>query len=676
MEPGLRRTHGWRSGGDTIVTPALGLAHASTRRQLGLPLDAARSWDITRAISPRAGVRTADVDAYGQALNSYSGRERRTTSPVPDRPWAMYLSDEHGQYRYLAFDLDAGKRGAAAAEADADTILGLLDAAGIRAVVCQSGPTFGRHVWIGFADAVDAGYVDQLAAVLPTLCPTLDLSPWNTTRGCVRPPGSPHRAGGASTVIRGTLDVLTHPSTSPDQFAALVDAAAAAAAVVRSAEPDNVTPIGGRTVAVDADGHRYLPGAHRDLPMRSRQALSADAAAGDASAVLWRILCGAARAHWHYADVAALIDHPGMEHVRTRASTGKRVPRPSSGPQSPAKVLAHHWDRAVRRMASVAATGGSDPTFPARADGIARLVEHQQTRATASPGRWGTGGGPSDRRVLDALHTLALQAVTPTVEADVRRVADLTGLGKTTVATALQRLAADRWIAPVQQHAGVHGTTWTIDPQVVLPSLMETSRTQAATRPAGAEAARRSTTLATITTRLRDQAHDLFTGRGALPLLAGNLYAHTSPNATDAATLATAAGTDAATATRLADRLVQLDVLVPSATGWRRPAVDRRDRAAKLLRVDGRLRARTNRHAADRQLWAWWQGELARMTGSSRFRTARKRVQQVTQLWRNPNEDYYPRHPRDVNGRADYAAARAHLVAGAIDTAEPLTIAA
>lgn len=195
------------------------------------------------------------------------------------------------------------------------------------------------------------------------------------------------------------------------------------------------------------------------------------------------------------------------------------------------------------------------------------------------------------------------------------------------------------------------------------------------TRPAGAGAETRAALLRTLTTRLTDQAHDLFTGRGALPLLAGNLYAHTRTTTTPLTDLLHATGAGLSDGLRLLNRLVDLRVLLTSDDGWLRRPPDNRDRAARRLDVDGRLDARRARYAIDRQLWAWWQGEHARMGGSKSYRTARRHVQ-VTQLWRNPNEDYYPRHPRRADGRADYAAARAHLAVGALDTAGPLQQAA
>ena len=57
-------------------------------------------------------------------------------------------------------------------------------------------------------------------------------------------------------------------------------------------------------------------------------ALREDAASGDASAILWRVLVGAAAARWRHADIAALVDEaPGLEHVRTYRDRGQRRPR-------------------------------------------------------------------------------------------------------------------------------------------------------------------------------------------------------------------------------------------------------------------------------------------------------------------------------------------------------------
>ena len=93
-----------------------------------------------------------------------------------------------------------------------------------------------------------------------------------------------------------------------------------------------------------------------------------------------------------------------------------------------------------------------------------------QTRADASAGRWTRGGGPADRRILDVLCLITLQALSAAVEADTRRLALLAGVGRETARTALLRLSDDGWIAHVRAADGPHGAHWTIDPAQVIPN--------------------------------------------------------------------------------------------------------------------------------------------------------------------------------------------------------------
>ena len=395
----------------------------------------------------------ATRDAHGDVLNQYTS-QHRIDGAEPDRPWAVYLAGTDHRFRLLAFDLDA-KTDAAAAQRDAQLLAGLLADAGLPAVVCQSGPSGGRHVWVGLAESVDPETVATLARLARHLCPTLDLAPLtNPVTGCVRPPGAPHRAGGHSTVLSGQLNTLTQPTGTAAQVRQLVETLAQ---LVTDAEPaqaiDPRTPL-----PLDHHGRLYLPGPRRPLPRVSAAALDEDAASGDASAVLWRVLIGAAGARWRHADIAALADTaPGLEHVRTYRDRSTRRPR---GRGEAASVLARQWDKAVKYVASADRQIGDDPTFDARADAIATRVRAVQTRADAAAGRWTRGGGPADRRVLDVLCVLALQAVSAAVEADTRRLALLAGIGRETARTALLRLAEDGWPGHVRRTGaggGPHG---------------------------------------------------------------------------------------------------------------------------------------------------------------------------------------------------------------------------
>lgn len=611
------------------------------------------SWALTRAISPRPSVRVAVVDAYGQVANAYVGL-RRIASDAPDRPWAVYLAGSDQRFRLLCFDLDAKTPGAAAAaERDARTLQALMSDVGLPTVVCQSGPTGGRHVWTALAESVDARTVSTMARLARHVCPTLDLSPLsNPATGCVRPPGAPHRAGGYSTVLSGDLGALTTPTGTAAQVRALVERLAQ---LVDDTEPthelDPRTPL-----PVDEHARLYLPGPRRELPAVSAAALREDAASGDASAVLWRFLIGAASARWRYADVAALADTaPGLEHVRTERSRSQRQPRSR---REAATILRRQWDKAVRYIATADRQVGDDPTFDPRAGAIAARVRAVQTRADAAAGRWTHGGGPADRRVLDVLCILALQALSGAVEADTRRLALMAGIGRETARTALLRLSADGWIAPAQSAAGVHGAHWAIDPEAVIHSRAEIDRSQADPRAVGAGAAERSTLLASLHARTAAATHDLFTHGPALGHHAGNTYARTTTEPQQLAELARATGASPSTTARTLARLTSAGVLIHTRAGWRRHASDRRRAAAVRLGVAGRLDERSGRYVIERELWAWWQAENAWMRAPRRPAMKHRPGRGQLSLLPDDGTHAYGPHPRRPDGRLDWRAAR------------------
>ncbi|MGO1740085.1 MAG: hypothetical protein ACTHYM_13940, partial [Actinomycetaceae bacterium] len=597
--------------------------------------------------------RVASVDAYGQTLNEYN-RHRALDGAQPDDPWAVYLADTERQFHLLCFDLDA-KTPAAAAEAnrDADVLATLLHDVGLAAVVCQSGPTGGRHVWTALAEGVDPSTVATLARLARHVCPTLDLAPLtNAATGCVRPPGTPHRAGGRSTVLRGDLHTLTTPTGTAAQVRQLVETLAQ---LVNDDEPTHdLDPR--RPLPLDSHARLYLPGPRRELPAVSAAALAEDAAAGDASAVLWRVLVGAAAARWRHADIAALVDTaPGLEHVRTSRDRATRTPR---GHVTADRLLRRQWDKAVRYVATTARQTGADPTFDARAEAITTHIRNLQTRADTAAGRWATGGGPADRRVLDALSVLALTALTPSVEADTRRLALLAGIGRETARTALLRLAADGWITHARTAEGPHGAHWTICPESPIHSSPTTDRSQADPRPAGAGSAERSALLATLTARTTDAAHDLFTPGPGLGHHAGNTYARTTTEPQSLDDLTRATGTTRVHAALTLERLVSAGVLVHTRAGWRRHRSDRRRTAAAHVGVQGRLDERARRYSVERELWAWWQAEDEWMRAPQRPSTKRRpRRGQLSLLPEDGTHAYGP-HPRRADGRLDWRAAR------------------
>lgn len=610
------------------------------------------AWRLTRAVSPRPRVRVATVDAAGVALNRYTG-QARIDGPEPDRPWAVYLAGTDGRFRLLAFDLDAKAGRCMTAARDADTITGLLTSAGMKPVVCESGPAGGRHVWAALAEPVDAETIATLARLTRHVCPTLDIAPLsNPTTGCVRPPGAPHRSGGRSTVLAGDTAALTAPTGTRAQVCALIEHLAQLIGDTETARTSGPH----RPLPTDDHGRLYLPGPRRPLPAVSAAALREDAAAGDASAVLWRILLGAASARWRYSDVAALADTaPGMEHVRSWRDRSRRQPRSRT---AAAAVLRRQWDKAVRHVATSGRQTGEDSTFDARAGAIATHVRQLQTRADATAGRWARHGGPADRRILDVLCILALQALTVSVEADIRRLALIAGIGRETARTALLRLTEDGWVTQDKAADGPHGAVWSIDPQNDFHSDAVPSRSQADPRPEGAGAAERTILLQTLPQRITAARHDLFTPGPGLGLRAGNIYARTTLQPQHLPELAGATGDSPTVVGQVLDRLVSIGVLIRTSTGWRRPHVDRRTAAAQQLGLTGRLEQRARRYSIERELWAWWQAEKTWMTTPRRLQSKHRPGPGQLALLPDSGTNTYGAHPRRADGRADYRAAR------------------
>lgn len=621
-------------------------------------------WLLTQTISPRPTVRVATVDAYGEILNQYASTQRVGPTP-PETPWAMYLTDPDRAFKLLCFDHDAKTPGAAAAAArDAEVTAGLLARAGLEPVVCASGPGGGRHVWTALAEPVDAETVATLARLTKHLCPSLDLSPLtNAAAGCVRPPGTPHRAGGASEVITGSVAALIRPTGTVAQVRAVLEDVAQR---IETAEPAHV-PDARRPLPVDAHRHRYLPGPRRSLPRSSADALDEDAAMGDASAVLWRVLIGAAAARWRYEDVAALVDRPGMAHVRSARDRSQRIPRT---PTDSAAILRRQWDKAVQHIAaSPRRTEGDDPTFDGRAGAIATHVRQVQQRADAAAGRWTTPAGPTDRRVFDTLCLLALQGLTASVEADIRRLGLLAGIGRETARTGLLRLAQDGWITQHAPAEGARAASWTITPTGAVHSTPTKGRSQADPRAPRTRtgAAHRTTLLASLRTRLTDAAHDAFTP-GALGHHAGNLYARTSQDTPQTpADLARSTGASLPRILRTLERLTEDGLLLADAAGWRRPRRDARAAAATRHGSSGRLEQRARTYALERDLWTWWQAEQAWMNAPRRTPAQRRAGHGQLVLVPSDETTSYGAHPR-LGGRADYRAARALLLEDRIPT--------
>ena len=88
-------------------------------------------------------------------------------------------------------------------------------------------------------------------------------------------------------------------------------------------------------------------------------------------------------------------------------------------------------------------------------------VEDLLNRFRVSPGRWGrTESALSQRTVLTALAYLTLQTGRRVAAASIRDLALMVGLGRTTAADALQRLAAAGFAQRVSSSDGGNAAKW------------------------------------------------------------------------------------------------------------------------------------------------------------------------------------------------------------------------
>lgn len=178
------------------------------------------------------------------------------------------------------------------------------------------------------------------------------------------------------------------------------------------------------------------------------------------------------------------------------------------------------------------------------------------------------------------------------------------------------------------------------------------------TRAAGAGAADRLTLLASLTARIADAAHDLFTRGPGLGHHAGNTYARTTSEPQTLAELAELTGAAPAETFRTLARLTEAGVLKRMPSGWRRYATDRRRAAAARRGVNGRLTERAARYSIERELWAWWQAEDEWMRAPRRPDIKHRPGRGQLSLLPEDGTHAYGPHPRRTDGRLDWRAAR------------------
>lgn len=647
-------------GVDPIITPLDADFQAvldATRRGVSADWGTPESaWDLTVSLSQltrRRSVRVDVRDAHGDFTNSYTATYPSDSTAAPDGPWALPLTDTAGGFRYLCFDLDA--KGGNPAK-DAHRLTRWLDELAIAYLVCESGPSGGRHIWIALTAPADAGTVNQLARRARTVLPSLDLSPLtNPATGAVRPPLSPHRAGGHSRPL-GPVEVLLRPTTTPQRLRDL-DVWLDEEGVELPPAAQATRP---RDVDADADGHPYLAGERRDLSPRIREILAAPPAA-DTSATMAQIFLAAANARWRRADVAALArTAPALEHARTRRHASTRVPRTEAGQRH---VIDGAWRMAVYYAAANPSNGqGDDPTFPQRENHVVAALTRVQERADALPGMWGADrgstthraarGSAAHRAILDALCLYMAQAVSLEIEADIRRLALETGWGRQTAHNALRALQDAGWIRRTAQAEGEHGARYTLS-EKFSTDPHEPDWSQGRMPPA------RTALIRELTLRTTALNQDIYAAPGSLGRAAGYLHLQLLPGGSwTVADLTLRTGFTAASVRRLLHRLHSHGLVRLIDGHWTAADdVDPQPIAARLF-VDGHLADRARRYDVERIVWAKWRLIMHEEHQAHRKRHRGRRAHpSALQL---PGQSVHERvgYPRGPNQRYDHKTAR------------------
>ncbi len=658
MNRSLCRTQKQSSGTDDPIVTDTDVHDEirATESPPGVSAELQIAWELTRRLSPRDQVRVMKRDAYGRLDENSYPSSHRVGPHSPTTPWAMNLTDNTGHFRAICFDFDGKDRHGIDAELmeqaidESDVLSRVLDELAILHVVCQSSGTGGRHIWLTLQDVAPAEQVAALARAARANYRTLDHGMLHNSRtGAARPPLSPHRDGSRSTVLSGQLEALTAPSTTREDLDRLTAVLDERKPALRAAD---TTPSG----PVD-DRHQ----AHRTLSRAGTAHMATIDGGGNPSWTGFMCLLAAANAGWTFRDVEhAAATAPGMEHYRTK-NTGRGSRRPRSAAEARAR-LERQWDKA-QQYAAVQRPLPAErkPRDLTELSAIVDDVDTLMGRLRASPGRWGrTEAALSQRTILTALAYLTLQTGKRIVAASIRDLALMSGLGRTTAADALTALSAAGFIHRVTTSDGANAAEWRLTPNFSTAPNTVRSQPLHNPRPPTELFTVRADLVTTLEERLTDQRHDLFT-RAGLGHLAGKVYA--TLRQFPSLTIDTAArilGVSPRHTATILSRLRHHRLIVKHPDGWARAKRDLRDHAARALGVAGVLVDRAERYGTERDVWSWWQAEVATMTTAPRRRPRRLHVSSRTLEFagERPGERSWPRYPRAADGRGDHRQAR------------------
>ncbi|GCE40939.1 hypothetical protein Rhow_004582 [Rhodococcus wratislaviensis] len=584
----------------------------------------------TRLWSPRRRVR---VDPDRQ--HRYSATVSIPTQ-VPEHPWAVYLTDSDQRFRLLGFDFDSGRHGRGVAIEDSDRLASQLTELGVAHLRAHSGPTGGQHVWLRLAEAgADPDTVRKLAHALSQHYPSLDTSALtNPATGAVRPPGTPHRAGGRSTPHlqgRALITALAEVNrgTTPEVVTWLI-----ARHPHVEQHPSPVRHRAVHQIVEDSTGPR-LDRPHRSLPHRTEALLGTAPKPGvDRSALAHTILLSMARAGRSLDDArAAVATAPGLIRLREDAARGR-------------DDTERQWSRALARAATF--TANSDNAQREPIDDELDAIVHALAATTA---HWGRRGGASDERILHALTALARTARTRILDIDCRRLGQTCALDASTVSRRLRVLAGEGWVTLTTPSAGTRAARWTLNLPPDLGAEITSHATQGEPAPASGLGL----------TPLTHHTHDLWSPlrSGGLGALTARVHWFYRSGVHSVTGLSEQTGYGTGAIEQALTRLRSTGLLRSNATGEQLLGV--LETVAQTRGVAGTNARRALRHLVDRELFNWWNEEQEwRSTPGKKRGTRRTTSTGMLALPISaPARVRYGRFPTRSNGRADYFTARA-----------------
>lgn len=574
--------------------------------------DPAQLWrEFAPALAGRPRVRTSRDGG-----RTY-GRESRLTTRLPDWPAAVCLYGNDGTGRVLAVDLDVSRGGRGQVLADTDRLCRLLERVGARAVVDESSAG-GRHVWVPLARARPAAALYRVVRALAGLLPSLDVAPMsNPATGCLRPPGSPHPAGGHQRLVTPWAQAVdaVRVRTSDAAWDALLEQLVPQLVDVPFPAGAGVL-VDVQAVVARAGGARPLPAGYDGIARTGRYDQARYRSPSEARMA---VLASAAAHGWSLADVQIAVTEgrwPGLAGFYARYSAGHRpralardwtkalayagqlqvAPPVRQGDQAgrPAAPLTRAVTQAGVRPVAISDTG-ENPSQPrpgfahvAQQPSAARELSpyvHVRVWTTAVelavPDRWSDRSGQSKRAVLRAVAEAAHRRGSRYIDVGCRSLGLGSVLDHSTVAEVLRALRdePDPVLVLLEDQRGGRGDLY----ELRIPDSHRDQAESAPWRPG------RLTGLHPVYHQLGVPAAFLYDAvRGGEP--------------TDVDTLAATAHLSRATVYRASALLAAHGLLTRTAGGWRRTRL-RLDTLARRLGIPALVDQLLQRIRAERRDW-------------------------------------------------------------------------